>query len=346
MTAPTPRIAITPGEPAGIGPDLVATLAAEPCPAQRVVIGDPDVIMERARQLGLPLRLTPLDPLTPPRPDPAGTLHVWPGCTAPRPVTAGRLDPGNAGYVLQTLREAVDGCLDGTFQALVTGPVHKGVINEAGIPFTGHTEFLAQRCQAPLPVMMLAADDLRVALVTTHLPLGRVAEHITPERLETVLRVLDRDLRTRFGLPHPRILVCGLNPHAGEGGHLGDEEIRIIEPVLQRLRAEGMTLTGPVPADTAFTPRSLEGVDAVLAMYHDQGLPVLKHAGFGHAVNITLGLPILRTSVDHGTALDRAGTGRADPGSLHEALDLAIRLAGAGSANPSTSAPHPDGAPS
>ncbi|MBK1691235.1 4-hydroxythreonine-4-phosphate dehydrogenase PdxA [Ectothiorhodospira mobilis] len=322
----TPRIALTPGEPAGIGPDLVVRLAAEPCAAQRVVVGDPQVLRDRARQLGLPLHLTPLDPTTAPRPDPAGTLHVWPGCTAPHPVTAGRPDPGNAGHVLQTLTQAADGCLDGTFQALVTGPVHKGVINEAGIPFTGHTEFLAQRCQAPLPVMMLVAGGLRVALVTTHLPLARVAEQITPERLETVLRILDRDLRTHFGLAHPRILVCGLNPHAGEGGHLGDEEIRVIDPVLQRLRAEGMSLIGPVPADTAFTPRALEGGDAVLAMYHDQGLPVLKHAGFGRAVNITLGLPILRTSVDHGTALDLAGSGRADPSSLREALDLAVRL--------------------
>ncbi|TVQ74186.1 MAG: 4-hydroxythreonine-4-phosphate dehydrogenase PdxA [Chromatiaceae bacterium] len=324
---PIPRIAITPGEPAGIGPDLVAMLSREPCSAQRVVLGDPQVLLDRAEQLGIHLTLTPLDPEQPPQASAAGQLHLWKGCTVAEPVIPGTLNPANARYVLDTLTQAADGCLEGVFDALVTGPVHKGVINEAGIPFTGHTEFLAERCQASMPVMMLTAGTLRVALVTTHLPLSRVAQAITTERLETVLRVLHADLRNKFALETPRILVCGLNPHAGEGGHLGDEEIRVITPVLERLRGEGMELTGPLPADTLFTERHLRHADAVLAMYHDQGLPVLKHAGFGGAVNITLGLPIIRTSVDHGTALDLAGTGRAEGGSLHEALATAIQMA-------------------
>ncbi|MCG5525763.1 4-hydroxythreonine-4-phosphate dehydrogenase PdxA [Ectothiorhodospira haloalkaliphila] len=326
-TRTIPRIAITPGEPAGIGPDLVAMLSREPCSAQRVVLGDPQVLLDRAKQLGVRLTLVPLDPHQPPQADVAGQLHLWKGCTVAEPVTPGTLNPANARYVLDTLTQAADGCVEGVFDALVTGPVHKGVINEAGIPFTGHTEFLAERCRAPMPVMMLTAGALRVALVTTHLPLSRVAEAITPERLETVLRVLHADLRDKFGLEMPRILVCGLNPHAGEGGHLGDEEIRVITPVLERLRGEGMDLTGPLPADTLFTDRHLRHADAVLAMYHDQGLPVLKHAGFGGAVNITLGLPIIRTSVDHGTALELAGTGRAEGGSLHEALTTALQMA-------------------
>lgn len=327
MAHPIPRIAITPGEPAGIGPDLVAMLAQEPCPAQRVVIGDPLVLQDRAAALGLPLTLAPFEPDSPPHADLPGCLSIVGDCQVNRPVRAGQLDPANGDYVLKTLRRAADGCLAGTFDALVTGPVHKGVINTAGIPFTGHTEYLAERCRAPMPVMMLAAGPLRVALATTHLPLSRVAAEITPARLLSVLRVLHQDLRARFGLPRPRILVCGLNPHAGEGGHLGDEEIRVIAPVLEQLRTEGMDLRGPLPADTLFTERYLGEADAVLAMYHDQGLPVLKHAGFGRAVNITLGLPIIRTSVDHGTALELAGTGRAEVGSFVEALSLAIHLA-------------------
>jgi 4-hydroxythreonine-4-phosphate dehydrogenase len=228
--------------------------------------------------------------------------------------------------VLRTLERAADGCLAGEFDALVTGPVHKSVINDAGIPFSGHTEFLAARCGGAHPVMLLAADSLRVALATTHLPLAEVSRAITRERLQRVLRILDHDLRARFGLPQPRILVCGLNPHAGEGGHLGREEIDVIGPALESLRAEGLELVGPLPADTLFTPRHLQHADAVLAMYHDQGLPVLKYAGFGHAVNITLGLPIVRTSVDHGTALELAGNGRAETGSLQAALELAANI--------------------
>ncbi|SEP62932.1 4-hydroxythreonine-4-phosphate dehydrogenase [Ectothiorhodospira magna] len=331
MTPIVPRIAITPGEPAGIGPDLVVMLAQQPSPAQRVVIGDPKVLQARAKALKHPLTLIPFDPERPPRADAAGTLTVVEDCHTAAPVRAGHLDPANGAYVLQTLERATDGCMAGTFDALVTGPVNKAIINQAGIPFTGHTEFLAARCGAPMPVMLLAAGALRVALATTHLPLSRVPAAITPARLLTVLRILHQDLQRQFGLPAPRILVCGLNPHAGEDGHLGDEEIRIITPVLEQLRGEGMDLQGPLPADTLFTDRHLREADAVLAMYHDQGLPVLKHAGFGQAVNITLGLPMIRTSVDHGTALTLAGTGRAEAGSLTAALALAITLARQGS---------------
>jgi len=240
--------------------------------------------------------------------------------------TPGRLDTANARYVLAVLDAALDGCATGRFDAIVTAPVHKGVINDAGVAFTGHTEYLAERTGAPQPVMMLVGGGLRVALATTHLPLARVSAALTAERLVSVLTILDADLRTKFGIAAPRILVCGLNPHAGEGGHLGREEIEVIEPVLRRLQAQGLHLTGPVPADTAFLPERLTGQDAVLAMYHDQGLPVLKRAAFGHGVNVTLGLPVVRTSVDHGTALDLAGTGRADAGSLQAATRLAFEL--------------------
>jgi 4-hydroxythreonine-4-phosphate dehydrogenase len=239
---------------------------------------------------------------------------------------AGRLDRHNAGYVLAALTRATDGCLTGEFDALVTGPVHKGVINDAGIPFSGHTEFLAERCKAKQVVMMLACPGLRVALATTHLPLAEVPRAITRERLTAVIEVLHADLRMKFGITNPRLLVCGLNPHAGEGGHLGREEIEIIAPVIRQLQQQGLPLKGPVPADTAFLPESLAGTDAVLAMYHDQGLPVLKARDFAHAVNVTLGLPFIRTSVDHGTALELAGTGRADPSSLHAAIDTALAM--------------------
>jgi 4-hydroxythreonine-4-phosphate dehydrogenase len=249
-------------------------------------------------------------------------------------VCAGQLDAANAPYVMATLKRAVAGCLDGEFDALVTGPVHKGIINDAGIAFTGHTEFLAQLAGVEHVVMMLTASNLRVALATTHLPLNQVSAHITPALLREVLRILDRDLRERFGLAQPRILVCGLNPHAGESGHLGREEIEVIAPVIAELREGGLHLRGPLPADTAFTPRQLEDADAVLAMYHDQGLPVLKYAGFGEAVNVTLGLPFIRTSVDHGTALELAGSGRADPGSLLAATKLALTLIRARAARP------------
>ncbi len=316
-------LAITPGEPAGIGPDLVVQIAQQVWDRPLVAIANPDLLTRRAEQLGLSLTLLPADDASP---VPAGYLRVLP-VPLRRPARAGVLDPANAAYVLETLEVATRGCLDGRFAALVTAPVHKGVINEAGIPFTGHTEFLAGLTGGQ-PVMMLACPGLRVALATTHLPLRAVADAITSERLERVLRTLDGDLQRRFGIAAPRILVCGLNPHAGEDGHLGREEIEIITPLLQRLRDEGMDLRGPLPADTLFTPRSLEGADAVLAMYHDQGLPVLKHKGFGEAVNITLGLPVVRTSVDHGTALDLAGSGRTDPSSLIAAIEQAMAMTG------------------
>lgn len=319
------RIALTAGEPAGVGPDLCIALAQRPQSAELVVIADPEVLRQRAERLGLPLELLPYDAAATPAATAAGQLRVLP-VPAPAAVEPGRLEPANADYVLATLERAGRGCLAGEFAAVVTAPVHKGVINDAGVGFTGHTEFFAELTGAELPVMMLAADRLRVALVTTHLPLRAVADAVTAERLARVLHILDADLRDKFGLSRPRILVCGLNPHAGEGGHLGREEIEVIEPVLARLRGEGMDLVGPLPADTLFTPRQLAGADAVLAMYHDQGLPVLKHAGFGHAVNITLGLPIIRTSVDHGTALDLAGTGRAEAGSLLAAVAAAETL--------------------
>ena len=319
------RIALTPGEPAGIGPDLAAAAVQRPCPHERIVIADTDLMAERAARLGYWWRPYAYTPQAPPRAQAAGevaTLHV----PTAAPVQPGRLERANAAYVLQTLAQATDGCLDERFAALVTAPVHKGIINAAGHPFTGHTEFLGERSGAQ-PVMLLVADSLRVALATTHLPLHAVPDALTGERLERVTRILHTDLQRRFGIERPRLLVLGLNPHAGEGGHLGHEEGAIIEPALARLRAEGIDATGPVPADTAFTPRSLSRADAVLAMYHDQGLPVLKHAGFGRAVNVTLGLPLVRTSVDHGTALDLAGTGDADSGSLIAALALAADLA-------------------
>ena len=320
------RIAITAGEPAGIGPDIILTLLQQQqWPVDLVVIADPAVLRERAQQLGINLRLRPYTPDEAQRPCEAGECFILPvACAAP--VTTGVLDPANAEYVLQTLRRASAGCMSGEFAAMVTAPLHKGIINDAGIPFTGHTEFLAELTHTPLPVMMLTAGTLRVALATTHVPLGMVSFLITPELLEDVLVILQRDLQEKFGIPDPHILVCGLNPHAGESGHLGMEEIEVIAPTLEHLRQQGMKLTGPLPADTLFTPRHLQGADAVLAMYHDQGLPVLKYAGFGKAINITLGLPIIRTSVDHGTALDLAGTGKAETGSLREAIELAIQL--------------------
>lgn len=322
--APLPRLLITPGEPAGIGPDLVIEIAQGPLAANLVAVGDPAMLAERAARLGRPLRLLPpsADRHVP------GSLQVLP-VPLGHPVQAGRLDVRNADYVLRTLALACDACRRGEAAALVTAPVHKGIINDAGHAFSGHTEFLAERCGGVLPVMMLQAGRLRVALATTHLPLRAVADAITAPLLRRVLEVLAADLRTKFGIARPRILVCGLNPHAGEGGHLGREEIEVITPVLEAMRSEGFDLVGPLPADTLFTPRSLAGADAVLAMFHDQGLPVLKHAGFGEAVNITLGLPILRTSVDHGTALELAGTGRAEAGSLRAALNLALELASA-----------------
>lgn len=318
-----PPVVLTPGEPAGIGPDICVQIAQRHPDTELVVIADPNLLTERAARLGLPLKLIPFDPGAP-RPHTDGRLCIL-EIPLNVPCRPGHLDPANAPYVLETLRRATIGCLQGEFSALVTGPVHKGNINDAGLAFSGHTEFLANLCEAD-PVMMLTAPGLRVALVTTHLPLAEVSRHITQPLLSKVLCTLHRDLVGRFNLPDPCILVCGLNPHAGESGHLGREEIQVITPVLERLRKSGMRLEGPLAADTLFTPPYLERADAVLAMYHDQGLPVLKHMGFGRAVNVTLGLPIIRTSVDHGTALELAGTGRAHTGSLYAALEMAIEL--------------------
>jgi len=315
-------LALTPGEPAGIGPDLVVGLAAADRDADWVAIADPDLLEQRAAALGIALDID-TDLANPARG--AGCLTVAPVMLR-APVSAGRLDPANAAYVLETLEQAVAGCLDGRYRGLVTGPVQKSVINDAGVPFSGHTEFLCQRAGVEDVLMLLAAGSLRVALATTHLPLRAVPDALTAELLERRLGLLESGLRQRFGIGAPRILVAGLNPHAGESGHLGREEIDVITPACERARAAGMALRGPLPADTLFTPDLLRDADAVLAMYHDQGLPVLKHAGFGEAVNVTLGLPFIRTSVDHGTALDLAGTGKARAGSLQAALSLAGRL--------------------
>lgn len=321
-----PRFALTPGEPAGIGPDLCLLLARQQHRHPLICIASRALMETRTLQLGLAINLIEVGPAAwPQQPAPAGSLYVW-DTPLGVPVETGQLNSANAVYVLQTLTRGAQGCLDGHFAGLVTCPVHKGIINEAGIAFSGHTEFLADLTGTPQVVMMLATHGLRVALVTTHLPLKDVAGAITAERLHRVTRILHADLRDKFGIAKPRILVCGLNPHAGEGGHLGREEIEVIEPALQQLREEGMDLIGPLPADTLFTPKHLEHCDAVLAMYHDQGLPVLKYKGFGAAVNVTLGLPIVRTSVDHGTALDLAGTGRIDSGSLQVALETAYQM--------------------
>ncbi|MBM4208726.1 MAG: 4-hydroxythreonine-4-phosphate dehydrogenase PdxA [Gammaproteobacteria bacterium] len=317
------RIALTPGEPAGIGPDLCIALAQNELPCQLVAVASPDLLMERAKLLGLPIKLNDINAIEPSIHKP-GELTVLPVELA-APVMPGKLNAANSRYVIKTITKAAHGCLKGQFAAMVTAPVHKGIINDAGIAFSGHTELIAE-ITGGYPVMMLATHGLRVALVTIHIPLADVSKAITHNRLRQVLRVLDTDLRTRFGINKPRIAVCGLNPHAGEGGYLGREEIDIIEPVLNGLRKQGMILEGPLPADTVFTPKHLDKADAVLAMYHDQGLPVLKYKGFGKAANITLGLPIIRTSVDHGTALDLAGTGLADAGSLHYALETALMM--------------------
>ncbi|WP_027149377.1 4-hydroxythreonine-4-phosphate dehydrogenase PdxA [Methylobacter tundripaludum] len=322
---PVPRIALTPGEPAGIGPDLCIQLAQQDLPCEIIVIASPQLLEERAGQLGLPLQITEFDSAMPATAQTAGRLTVLPVELA-EPVRCGQLNADNSRYVLKTITKATKGCMDAVFDAMVTGPVHKGIINDAGLPFSGHTEFIAG-ITGGHPVMMLATPGLRVALATTHLPLSEVSQAITHTRLRTVIRILDHELRSRFGIAHPKILVCGLNPHAGENGHLGREEIDIIEPVLDTFRKQGLNLHGPLPADTLFTEKYLATADAVLAMYHDQGLPVLKHMGFGQAVNITLGLPIIRTSVDHGTALDLAGSGKADLGSLQFALQTALTMA-------------------
>jgi 4-hydroxythreonine-4-phosphate dehydrogenase len=321
-------IALTPGEPAGIGPDLCVALAHAPPPGARiVVVGDPEVLAARARALGRPITVREWRPGQASAYPAAGTLDVA-VVHAASPVAPGMLDPANARHVLETITVAVRGCEAGLFDALVTAPVHKGVINDAGLPFTGHTEMLAELTGTPQVVMMLVGGGLRVALATTHLPLAAVPAAITAPSLTRTLQILDAALRRDFGIVRPRILVSGLNPHAGEGGHLGREEIDVISPVIATLRAAGIDLHGPLPADTLFNPERLQGCDAVLAMFHDQGLPVLKYASFGAGVNVTLGLPLIRTSVDHGTALDLAGSGRASDGSLREAVALAIELAG------------------
>ncbi|WP_145509002.1 4-hydroxythreonine-4-phosphate dehydrogenase PdxA [Yersinia alsatica] len=319
------RIVITPGEPAGVGPDLVVTLAQQDWPVELVVCADPALLLARANQLNLPLQLREYQPDQPPLTQQAGTLTILPVKTATE-VTPGKLDVNNSHYVVETLAKACDGAISGEFAALVTGPVQKSIINDAGIPFIGHTEFFADRSLCPRVVMMLATEELRVALATTHLPLLAVPGAITQASLHEVITILDSDLKTKFGIRQPQIYVCGLNPHAGEGGHMGHEEIETIIPALDALRQQGINLIGPLPADTLFQPKYLQHADAVLAMYHDQGLPVLKYQGFGRAVNITLGLPFIRTSVDHGTALELAATGTADVGSFITALNLAIKM--------------------
>ena len=329
-----PIVAITSGEPAGIGPELCARLADWDGSVRPVVMGDLDLLRERAASWDSPVTFRHWQHESAPAPGVIDVLHQPLAC-ASRP---GILDAANGAYVLGLLDRAIQGCLDGEFAAMVTAPVHKGVICESlgapdSMPFSGHTEYLAEKTGTPRVVMMLVGGGLRVALVTTHLPLAQVPAAVTPQALEETLRILHTDLVRHFGIGAPRILVAGLNPHAGEGGHMGREEIDVIIPVLERLRAEGMQLVGPLPADTLFVPHTLEKADAVLAMYHDQGLPVLKHASFGGGVNVTLGLPIIRTSVDHGTALDLAGSGKADPGSLFAALDLAATMVAARAAH-------------
>jgi 4-hydroxythreonine-4-phosphate dehydrogenase len=319
------RIVITPGEPAGIGPDITLKIAQEKWSAELIAVCDPDLLIARAKILNLPLTLQEFDPIQSPTPHQPGVLKIYP-LKSNIPSQAGLLDSNNATYVLHCLELATDYCLNGTADALVTGPVHKSIINEAGIEFTGHTEFLAKHCHAEEVIMLFVAGDIKVALVTTHLPLSDVPRAITKEKIIQITRLLNQELKNRFSLPHPHILVCGLNPHAGEMGHLGREEIEIITPALQQLQKEGINVEGPMPADTIFTKKYLENTDVILAMYHDQALPVVKYLGFGHAVNVTLGLPIIRTSVDHGTALDIAGTEAADAGSMMAAVELAIKL--------------------
>jgi 4-hydroxythreonine-4-phosphate dehydrogenase len=320
------RIAYSSGEPAGIGPDIAVLLAQQEWPCELVVLGDKQVLQDRAQQLGLAVSMVPYNPDRAPQRWPAGTLVFAQHDTA-APVVTGQLNPDNSRYVLQLLEHAALGCQSNEFAGVMTGPVHKGVINDAGIPFSGHTEFFAQASQTEQVVMMLATPGLRVALVTTHLPLAQVAAAIQQPLVEKVLHIVQQDLRSKFGLAEPNILVCGLNPHAGEQGHLGREEIDHIEPALKAMQQKGMCVSGPWPADTVFQPHYLKNADAVVAMYHDQGLPVLKYRGFGNAVNITLGLPFIRTSVDHGTALDKAGTGDISIGSAQYALQTAIEMA-------------------
>ncbi|MBL4899892.1 MAG: 4-hydroxythreonine-4-phosphate dehydrogenase PdxA [Colwellia sp.] len=321
----TNRIAITPGEPASIGPDLIISIAQQNWPAQLVVVASKELIKQRAEQLNLPITLIDYDANLEAIPQVAGTLTIL-DIPLAQPCIAGTLDTNNGAYVVETLKVASDKNMSGEFDAIVTGPVNKGLINKSGIPFSGHTEYFAHQANCSDVVMMLATKGLRVALVTTHIPLAYVAKAITFERLQKVTRILHKDLQSKFGIKNPKIYACGINPHAGEDGHLGREEIEIMEPAFAELKAEGINVIGPLPADTIFQEKYLEDADAILSMYHDQGLPVLKYRGFGSSVNITLGLPFIRTSVDHGTALELAGTGEADPGSMIEAINSAISL--------------------
>lgn len=322
-----PRIALTPGEPAGIGPDLCVLLAQKSHYAELVAVCDPDLLRQSSERLGLPLSISEFEQNSSDQAQSqlAGSIKVQTVNLA-QAAEPGQLNPENSPYVLECLAVAASGCLQGRFSALATGPVHKGIINQKGISFTGHTEYLAQQTGAARPVMMLQTDGLRVALATTHMPLKQVAQAITQESLQQVIEIIQRDLQVYMGIAQPVIHVCGLNPHAGEQGHLGYEEIEVIIPVLEKLRRKGFQLVGPVPADTAFVSTKLKDLDVVLTMYHDQGLPVLKHMGFGDAVNVTLGLPIIRTSVDHGTALELAGKGNIDVSSFEKAVNLAIQM--------------------
>ncbi len=317
-------IAITPGEPAGIGPEILLKLAQENLPAPLVAVASIELLKQRANECNISIQISPFNKNSTGTHHTPGTLSVM-DVELQEPTQCGKLNSANSGYVLKTLEVATKHCVSGSFHALTTGPIHKGIINEAGHSFSGHTEYLGQLTNG-FPVMMLVSDELRVALVTTHLPIKDVSKAISKERLKQVIRILNNDLKSMFGIPQPRISVAGLNPHAGENGHLGHEEIEVIQPVLKSLKKEGVLLHGPLPADTLFTPPQLNKCDAILTMYHDQGLPVLKHIGFGHAVNITLGLPIIRTSVDHGTALDLAGTGKASSKSLEAAFKMAASL--------------------
>lgn len=319
------RIAITPGEPAGIGPDLVIAMAQKSWPVELIVVGSPELLLERAKLLNLPLSINTYSSEAPASPSQAGTMTVLPVELAEQCI-AGELNPANGAYVVETLRVACEKNMKGEFDAVVTGPVHKGLINQSGIAFSGHTEYFAHQANCSDVVMMLATEGLRVALVTTHIPLAYVSKAITSERLHRVTTILHDDLVNKFGIDKPTIYVCGINPHAGEGGHLGKEEIEVMNPTLDMLREQGMNLIGPLPADTIFQEKYLKEADAILSMYHDQGLPVLKYKGFGSSVNITLGLPFIRTSVDHGTATDLAGKNIADAGSMIEALKSAIEL--------------------
>lgn len=313
MTSPSKPLVVTAGDPAGIGPELCLAIAASADTPDFVIVSDAAMLRERAKRVGVDVDFDDLNIVD---------------IRFPHAVECGKPDPGNSAALLDGIRHATQGCIDGEYAAMVTAPLAKSVIADSGTPFSGHTEFLAELTDTPLPVMLLVAGAMRVALASTHLPLRDVADHITPDRIQGVLEVLHADLQTKFGIAEPDIIVCGLNPHAGEGGHLGPEDDAVIAPVVEEFRDRGMKLRGPMPADTAFTPAA-GSPDAVLAMYHDQGLPVIKHAGFGNAVNVTLGLPIIRTSVDHGTAFDLAGTGKADPGSLRAAIELAAELANA-----------------